>query len=562
MGIRNKLVLCLLAVLFPLAAVGTFATHLITQQVEERATAALAITQRLEALRIEQLLEGYANSALSLASRTRVRDFVSKLDKHHKENFVVSDDNKQSRPLIGGTGQFAIVDPEAPWPLQQLALAVQERARLEGSSIVELRLVNRNNEVLGESIGFTWTPADDNLIERTMLTDSTIFGDAFVTEEGRGHLGIVSPITDRSGDVVGALMVETQLAPIIDMISKHEQMGASAEAYIAQATMDGDAQFITPLRFDRTAAFNKIVPIESDLAVSKALRSQKSQIIKSFDYRGVESFLAIQTIAPSGWGLVVKVDTAETYAPALKLRHWLLWATAASIGFVALIYLFLLVPIVSRLNKAAFTARQIMDGKLSARVDVTSNDEITELASSINSLATDLEADQIRRIGVEAQLRYQAVHDELTGLLNRKHAKQVIEQLTRDCSKEHSVMYLDLNGFKQINDLYGHATGDLVLSQVAQRLADRIPPSATLARWGGDEFVVILPDANYDEATKLELILHNVFIEPVESDISRHNISCSIGLATSSLEKSVDDALAEADALMYDQKKQESTLCF
>ena len=555
MSIRNKIVLCLLAALFPLAAVGTFAIHLITQQVEERTTAALVSTQRLEALRIEQLLEGYTNSTRSLASRTRVRTLVSQVYEYHKNKAADPDFRQQYRPTIGGSGQFAIVDPEAPWPLQQLALALQKRARFEGSSIVELRIVNRNNEVMGESIGFTWAPVDNTLIERSMATDQTLLGDVFVNEEGREYLGIASPIVDRSGDAVGALIVEAKLTPIINMISRHEQMGSSSESYIAQATIEGDAQFITPLRYDHTAAFNRIVPKESDLTVNKALRSQESQIIRSLDYRGVESFLAIQTIAPTGWGLVFKVDTAEIYAPAIQLHKWLLWATAASIGFVALVYLFLLIPIVSRLNKAASAARQIMDGTLTARVDVTSNDEITELASSINSLARDLETDQKKRIGVEAQLRYQAAHDGLTGLPNRKHANQVIEQLTRDDPLEHSVMFLDLNDFKQINDLYGHITGDQVLSKVAQRLANQMPQGATLARWGGDEFVVILPDVDHDEATELALTLHNVFIEPVKSDISQHSITCSIGLATSSLEKSLDESIVEADVLMYAQKK-------
>ncbi|MFK7857581.1 MAG: diguanylate cyclase [Granulosicoccus sp.] len=557
MGIRNKLVLCLLAVLFPLVAVALFATHLFEQQMAERTMAALANTQRLEAARIGQILEGYANNARSLAAGPHVREFFSNLHDHHNPQDTRNAGGQNPPAVIGGLDGFAIIDPETQWPLQQLALALQRKAGSIGSSVVELQLVDRTGTTLGETMGFTWIPADTKLIERSMRTVKTHFGDAFINLEDQQRLGMVSPVISPRGEVVGALVMETRLAPIINLISKHEDMGKSIEAHIAQPTPEGNAQFITPLRFDRTAAFNKIVPSSRGLAVNLALRSPDSQIIKARDYRGVESYLAFQTIVDTGWGLIVKVDVDETNAPVVKLRNLLGWATAASIGFVALIYLFFLVPVARRLNKAAAAARQIMDGNLSARLIDNSNDEITEIASSINLLAHDLGDDQKKREEVEARLRHQALHDELTDLLNRKHANKVIDQLTNDHEREHSVMFLDLNGFKDVNDFYGHAAGDDVLKCIARRLAAQVPPGSTLARWGGDEFVVILPGTSEQSATDFALTLHNVFDEPVDSREGRHSISCSIGLATSNKEVSLADALVEADALMYEQKKRQ-----
>ena len=554
MGIRNKLLLCLLAVLLPLAAVGTFATHLVDREITERTTSALANTQRLEAARIEQILEGYSSDARSLASAPHVRAFFGALYDYHS---AANTSAVASAEIIGGLDGFSIIDPEASWPLQQLALKLQRKAGMIGSSITELRLVDRSGQILGETLGFGWTPVDTRLVDRSMRTVKTYFGDAFINPDEQQRLGIVSPVISEAGEVVGALVMESRLAPIINLISKHEDMGKSIEAHIAQPTLDGSAQFITPLRFDRAAAFRKLVPPEKDLAVNKALHSPESQVIRALDYRGVESFLAFQRIAYTGWGLIVKIDVTETNAPMARLRSWLLWATAASIGFVAVIYLFFLVPVVRRLDKAATAARQIMGGNLSARLVDNSNDEVTELAASINSLAQDLEADQRMRSEVEARLRHQALHDELTGLLNRKHANKVIQKLTEDRHQEHSVMFLDLNGFKDVNDLYGHAAGDVVLQCVARRLASQVPQGATLARWGGDEFVVVLPGASEQVATEFALTLHSAFDEPVDSGEGRHNISCSIGLATSSEEKSLEDALVEADALMYEQKKRQ-----
>ncbi len=556
MGIRNKLVLCLLVVLFPLVAVGTFATHLLNRQMAERTTAALATTQRLEAERINQILDTYANHARTLASGGHVRDFFTKLQAYHDAE---STDSDARQDYIGGEDGFAIIDPDASWPLQQLALSLQRKAGIIGSSIVELRLVDQSGDTLGETMGFSWVAADQKLVSRSMRTVKTYFGDAFVNPDEMHRLGIVSPVISFDGEVVGALVMESRLRPVTNMIAKHERMGSSIEAHIAQSTPEGAAQFITPLRFDRTAAFRKIVPEEKQQPVNDALRSPDSQVVKALDYRGVDSFLAYQTIPSTGWGLIVKIDSAETFAPAIELRSWLTWATIASIGFVAAFYLFLLAPIARRLKRAAMAARQIMDGNLSARVVDTSSDEITELVSSINSLARDLEEDQKMRSEVEARLRHQALHDELTGLLNRKHANKVIRQLSDDNNQENTVMFLDLNGFKDVNDLYGHAAGDVVLKSIAQRLSKQVPQGSTLARWGGDEFVVILPGASEDQATTLALALHNAFDEPVNSGEGNHHMSCSIGLATSSGEKSLDDALIEADTLMYEQKKLQSS---
>ena len=555
MGIRNKLVLCLLAVLLPVVAVGMFATHLVDRQMAERIGSALANSQRLEVARIEQSLQNYASHARGLASGPHVRKFVSDI---HRYRYAGLSESDKQKLVIGAQDEFAIVDPLSEWPLQQLALALQRKAGIVGSSVVEIRIVDRTGKTLGESLDFSWTPADESQVDRSMRNVKTSFGEAFKNTKNQNRLGMVSPIISADGTVVGALVMEARLEPIISMISKHESMGDSMEAHIAQPTIDGDAQFITALRFDKSAAFNRTVPQSKNKVINQSLNSPDSQVIRSTDYRGVDSFMAFQTVPTTGWGLVVKVDAEEIYAPADKLRNWLMWATAASIGFVAIIYMFFFVPVARRLKRAANAARHIAAGNLSARLVDSSGDEISELASSINILAEDLAEDQQMRAEIEARLRHQAIHDELTGLLNRKHANTILEELSLNPEKVHSLVFLDLNGFKDVNDLYGHAAGDEVLRCVAQRLAKPIPQGSTLARWGGDEFVIVMPNTSEKKASQFALALHDLFGRPMTSSKGKHNITCSIGLATSSSEKTLEDALLDADALMYEHKNQQN----
>ena len=360
MGIRNKSLLCLLAVLLPLTSVGLFSIHLVNTEAIESAKTSLSNVLLLESERIDLTLDEYAKNATALATRGSAHIFFTEIDRYRQARSAPYAEPGANSRLIRGFGSFSIVDPASQRPLQQVALGLQRRASETSTSIVELRLVDRAANVLGESVGFSWNPVDTTLAERAMQSNTTSFGDAFVNNSGERRLGIVAPVTAQSGNVVGAILMEALLDPLTQPLSKYHDDEKLFEAHIAQPTMQGDAQFLTPHRKDKNAAFNRVIPADSGMAINLALDSPESQILKASDYNGVESYLAIQTVPQIGWGLVVKVDSKDVYAPIKRLRNRLGWATMASIACVGLIYWFIVGPIVNRLNKAAAGARQIM----------------------------------------------------------------------------------------------------------------------------------------------------------------------------------------------------------
>ncbi|MBX2883516.1 MAG: diguanylate cyclase [Granulosicoccus sp.] len=559
MGIRKKLLGCMVAAMLPLLAVSVFAMHMLEKQISETTVHTLRNTHQLEAARINQILEDYANDAQSLAAGPHVKNFVAEVNSHRNSNYrdVLSDDKLEPK-IIGGYDEFAIIDPESDWPLQQLALKLQKKAGMVGSSMIELKLLDRQGNTLGESIGFTWQPVNSNLMDHSMSTVETLFGDAFRDAENRDKLGVVTPISDNNNNVVGALLIEFQLEQIVSQVTSHEGIGESSEAHIAQPTASGDAQFITSLRFDKQAAFNKIVPNSQSLPVNQSLTSPKIQVLRAKDYRTEDSFLAIQTIPLTGWGLIVKVDAKEALAPLSSLKKSIFIVTSIAAALILFIYVVWLMPCANRLNRTAAAAIKIKNGDLTARIKDGHKDEISEVASSINSLAYDLELDQKKRSQIEARLRHQALHDDLTGLLNRKHANLLFEKLHSDKKHSHTVLFLDLNGFKSVNDIHGHAVGDEVLKGVADVLANEIPEGATLARWGGDEFVVISPDTDELQGEELALAFHQSLEDPITSSKGSHQISCSIGYATTDGQKSLENLLIEADTKMYEQKNQQN----
>ena len=177
--------------------------------------------------------------------------------------------------------------------------------------------------------------------------------------------------------------------------------------------------------------------------------------------------------------------------------------------------------------------------------------------------------DITERKKLEERLSYQALHDPLTGLLNRSSLRESFEwtagyptdRLNDRQEDEHyvGILFLDLDGFKKVNDSMGHATGDRLLQAVAGRIKRSLRTGDIAARFGGDEFCVLLSKfADKDEAVKVAERLRADLEVPFSIGGSAVSLAASIGIAVKeAVEKdiSLDELLREADAAMYRAKK-------
>lgn len=169
---------------------------------------------------------------------------------------------------------------------------------------------------------------------------------------------------------------------------------------------------------------------------------------------------------------------------------------------------------------------------------------IATLALSFSRMAIAL--NQARHIGQERLL---ARTDELTGLPNRR---RLISEIEEFITKEGSLLLLDLDGFKPINDRYGHEIGDKVLQQVALRFDRALPSRALLARLGGDEFGVLF-EGGQDSALEIALALRATLSYPFHIDNKEILLGVSIGVANNN---GGDDLLRRADTAMYTAKRE------
>jgi len=196
------------------------------------------------------------------------------------------------------------------------------------------------------------------------------------------------------------------------------------------------------------------------------------------------------------------------------------------------------------------------------------NIEVIQLAHALTRKWTVSREAKAKRQDLErlveeatAELSYHANHDALTGLPNRRLLTDRLEQAiaaARRKVEKIALLYIDLDGFKIVNDTLGHALGDVLLCEVVKRLRDRLRQCDTLARMGGDEFILIATGLKQADAVQtLAERLHEELRPPFRIDGNELFVTASVGISIYPEQgREVAELLRKADAAMYDAKRQ------
>jgi diguanylate cyclase (GGDEF)-like protein len=193
--------------------------------------------------------------------------------------------------------------------------------------------------------------------------------------------------------------------------------------------------------------------------------------------------------------------------------------------------------------------------------------EVVDPRSLASELVPALRRGHLRK-NADRDVRYHATHDSLTGLLNGVRFHEQLGQAVARVRRQNSscaLLYIDLDGFKPVNDQYGHAAGDVVLCVVARRLREAIRECDTASRLGGDEFGVLLEDIHDRSAVRVvaQRVLRAVAAPVHLDDGSEVRVTASIGLALCPPATGVDKLIEAADAAMFDAKGSgRSQYCF
>ena len=150
------------------------------------------------------------------------------------------------------------------------------------------------------------------------------------------------------------------------------------------------------------------------------------------------------------------------------------------------------------------------------------------------------------------KLDYNSNHDVLTGLYNRRFFEGIMKRSKEEKETSYSVAMLDVDDFKKINDTYGHETGDRVLAAVSKCIEASLPENAVAVRWGGEEFVIYLPQVDNDRAMEILDVFRTKLSEQVIYHRgTRVSITATIGLCTGESIADYEEYIRQADEKLY-----------
>lgn len=297
--------------------------------------------------------------------------------------------------------------------------------------------------------------------------------------------------------------------------------------------------------------------------------------------------LDTRPVAQQTGAVVVEMSWEQTH----RLKSRLLWYTLGITAAFLLVTLYL-VHLASRriiepVRELSNAIRAIGGGDLDRGVTLPSCiAELCTLTRGINQMTADLQHERAilrhRIAQATEELRNLAFYDTLTLLPNRRLLNDRLTQAMATSSRSGhygAVMFMDLDNFKSLNDQWGHAVGDTLLIEMACRISSCLREMDTVARFGGDEFVVMLGDLDADRALSVKLahkvaekiralLAETYLLSGQQEDGAtiriEHQCSASIGVALFlNHETSQDDVLYWADAMMYQAKKQgRNRICF
>ena len=242
---------------------------------------------------------------------------------------------------------------------------------------------------------------------------------------------------------------------------------------------------------------------------------------------------------------IAKNNYKEATERFVFIRNILIFGTILGILFASIAAILLIRSIVRPLNKAVTHFKHISEGNMNENISVSGQDEIGQVLSGLAAMQGKLKI-------LISDLDQLARTDELTGAWNRRRFEETVEtemDRLRRYGQRLSLMILDVDHFKKINDLYGHSIGDQVLIDLSNTIRSSLRVSDSLTRWGGEEFIILCPNTTAETVSKLAERLRKE-VSSIEFQ-KVGNITLSFGVAECGAEETWEQWLHRADEALY-----------
>ncbi|MBN2383850.1 diguanylate cyclase [bacterium] len=353
-------------------------------------------------------------------------------------------------------------------------------------------------------------------------------------------------IVDSAEKTLGIFAISVSLRGIIRILQAHPLAQAGRIHLIdneGQCLISSDA--VTPA----TSSF------KLDRATLGRLRENQG---KPIIYQSIWQTSVIGTlfqIPQTGWAILAEKTTALAFLKLDQQKKAALCIVLMVLIVIATLGSLLSLTIVRPIHRLIVGARKVAKGDLTVSLTPKGPQETVYLIRKFNEMVRQLLANH-------AQLEYLSITDSLTSLYNRKHLMQSFHSMVNSAENEHkdlSIMMVDIDSFKVFNDTHGHQAGDEIIIQVVGLIRASLKDIDFPARYGGDEFLILLPETSPDDCLKLAetiraLIEHTPFLEKNNEGPLSVTISVGVsgyprhGTKPRDLIKAADDALYLAKA--------------
>ncbi|MBP0599519.1 diguanylate cyclase [Herbaspirillum sp. LeCh32-8] len=385
---------------------------------------------------------------------------------------------------------------------------------------------------------------------RKVLGGATVISEPLTSPASRDPiLAMLTPLKDADGKIAGVLGGSTELdAPGFLNHLQEARLGPSGSFLLVSP-----ARRLVIASNDPARVFKPLPAPGADGLMDSAMQGYRGNGIAP-NAEGVNEIRAFASVPGTAWFVVVRQPLAQALPTVDRMR-----ALIARGGLIQGAGIFLLVVLAyfwffRPLRRAAALADKMTRGEIPlSPLPVVRRDEVGHLTMAFNGLLTRLKMHQ-------SELQHQAHHDVLTGLPNRVMLADRMEEALARASRLSSgiaVLFLDLDGFKPINDKLGHKAGDQVLQEVARRLRQVARRSDTLARVGGDEFVLLATDLGEPLENGARALAEKCIAavsEPLWLASAQFHLGVSVGIAVCEGCCGADSLLQAADKAMYDAK--------
>ncbi|WP_287958788.1 sensor domain-containing diguanylate cyclase [Filomicrobium sp.] len=414
--------------------------------------------------------------------------------------------------------------------VQVVAGAPDVQKAVVGISGNEKRILNLAVEATGAKLGYIINPAGRILAtsgrEQAALTSARNFPSSrcfYAAMKGQVAQGIIfdndtgsasyyasSPIFGEWGQIVSVAVLEKPLSDFIDDLRRYDRPFYLVDPNgVVVLTNRPEMRYRTmwPVRDAvRAQLQNEFPDLQDKPLLSRSLSEGRWASID-----GERAYVKRRFIHASDWSLVIIRPVQEVFASRM-------------LGIVITLFM-----MIATLIYALGRGWSIQDS-----IQMMKRLELQKLAS---------------------ELKLSAITDPLTGLNNRRRFNEVLSlemMRSQRYGTPLSLVLYDIDHFKNINDSHGHLVGDKVLIQLSDLIADRIRGTDILARWGGEEFAILLPGADESMAQNLTESLRDLISDVTFDDVGK--LTCSFGIAQYRGEANMEDFMGRADAALYRAK--------